>query len=277
MVFFPKLSVWACNDSPRTITVYGWCLTWSDGLWHYFSGSWVGVADGALWSLDLCCVSSQHRPGPGLRSYCLCGGPQYKTRVILVTWGFINTVHHWSFKESCPSAPQAFKWQPKHFTQDTKLSINILFCSLSVLETFPYYGHCLKPSPTNLAVSLIAVIPPAPSCVSLTFSSPIVRGVQYTFPEELCVTLERTVWSPVLKAWLRITRRQPCLETVMNKVISLERAGNQKPEFGSWGLSPLVPFSQTQLGRKGRGVFFMGNLRNKERLWKCSIYPNNQS
>lgn len=144
--------------------------------------------------------------------------------LLSITEALKNRVHqHCRFSNDSPST----------FTQDTKLSINILFCSLSVLETFPYSGHCLKPSPTNLAVSLIAVIPPAPSCVSLTFSSPVVHSVQYTYPEELCVTLERIVWSPVLKAWLRITRHQPCLETVMNKVISLERAGNQKPKFGS--------------------------------------------
>ena len=43
------------------------------------------MVDGALWDLDLCCVLSQHRPGLGLRSYCLCGGPQHTTGGVLVT------------------------------------------------------------------------------------------------------------------------------------------------------------------------------------------------
>lgn len=60
------------------------------------------------------------------------------------------------------------------FIQYRKLSINILFRSLSVLKE----GNCWKP--------LAFRVTSPPPCVPLTFSSPVAHHMQYTIPEQLC-------------------------------------------------------------------------------------------
>lgn len=59
--------------------------------------------------------------------------------------------------------------------------------------------------------------------------------MQYSFPEQLCVTLEKIVWYPVLMAFRMITRHQLCFGTIMNKIISIQRAVIKKQPWTLYG------------------------------------------